>query len=195
MCRKEKMKSFKIFLILLFLSFFNGIMAVELFQSVPIEKATIYQTGTSKIYCTNCGMHLPTFYKTSHMIKLKNGQFRQYCSISCLMEEMEITTLRNKHDEIDKILVVDVSSLKYIDAKQAYYVVGSKKKGTLSSVSKYAFKEKIEAENFMFENGGTLTNFDGAYSTAMINFVQSSNMKLAKKDNVQIQGKIQCIKN
>lgn len=189
------MRSFKITLIVLFLSFFNGIMAMELFQSVPIEKAVIYQTGTSKIYCPNCGMHLPTFYKTSHMIKLKNGEFRQYCSLSCLIEEMEITALRNRHDEIEKILVVDVPSLQYINAKEAYYVVGSKKKGTLSFVSKYAFKEKIEAENFIFANGGILTNFDGAYSTAMINFVQSSNMKLAKKDNVQTKGESQCIKH
>lgn len=192
------MKVVRMIAISLLFGTMSTLFAIEMFQSVPLEKATIYQKGDSKIYCPNCGMHLPKFYKTSHMVKLKNGEFRQYCSLYCLIEEMEITTLRDKHDEIEKILVVDVISLKYIDAKQAYYVVGSKKKGTMSIISKYAFKEKIEAENFMFENGGTLTNFDGAYSTAMINFVKNSNMKFAKNDKVktiQREEDIKCIKN
>ena len=44
--------------------------------------------------------------------------------------------------EKDSIKVVDASTQKLIDAQQAFYVVGSKVKGTMSKVSKLAFASK-----------------------------------------------------
>jgi nitrous oxide reductase accessory protein NosL len=156
-----------------------------MYQSVPVKQAKIYQDGEAKMYCPNCGMYLPKFYKTSHMAKLKDGSVRQYCSIYCLVEESEITTLRGKKDSIDKIMVVDVESLKYIDVKDAHYVVGSKKAGTMTFVSKYAFKSKESAQKFATKNGGQLMNFEQAYNVALTDFAKDT-AKVYKKRSTKM---------
>ena len=55
--------------------------------------------------------------------------------------------------------VVDNTTLKFIDANQAYYVVGSKKPGTMSMVSKYAFGTKSAAEAFAKKFGGKIMKY------------------------------------
>lgn len=52
------------------------------YQSVPSSKAMLVQKGEKKDECIICGMHLATFYKTSHAAETKDGTKRQYCSIN-----------------------------------------------------------------------------------------------------------------
>lgn len=153
----------------------------KMFQSVHPSETTIIQEGKDKMYCPNCGMNLAKFWKTSHAVEFKDGTTRQFCGIYCLAEQLEITLLRGKEDTIKKYLVVDVASKKYVDAKKAYYVVGSNKKGTMTTTSKYAFKDKEEAEDFQIENGGEITDFDGAYKIALKGFARDTGMVAAKR--------------
>ncbi len=155
--------------------------AMKMFQSVPESQADIKQSGKDKMYCPNCGMYLPKFWKTSHAVQFNDGSFRQFCSIYCLVEQMEITELRDKKDTVKKILVVDVPSLKYIDATKAFYVVGSKKSGTMTVTSKYAFKNEADAKKFVSKNGGELTNYKGAYNIAIKDFARDTGLVLAKR--------------
>lgn len=141
-----------------------------MFQSVPVKDAVILQTGKDKNDCPACGMHIPQFYKTSHAVKLKNGEYRQYCSLYCLVDEMEFEYLKDKKDQIEQILVVDTKTLKYIDVKKAFYVVGSKKPGTMSMTSEYAFEKKADAEAFQKENGGEITDYAGVYKIKLKDF-------------------------
>lgn len=152
-----------------------------MFQTVPEDKAVILQQGQDKMYCPNCGMYLPKFYKTTHAVELNDGTHRQYCSIYCLVEEMELTVLRGKHDTIKQILVVDVPSLKYVDAKTATYVVGSSKKGTMTTTSKYAFANVDDAKAFAAQNGGEVTDFDSAYNTALKDFAKDTGLVKATR--------------
>lgn len=152
-----------------------------MFQTVPEDKAVILQQGQDKMYCPNCGMYLPKFYKTTHAVELNDGTYRQYCSIYCLVEEMELTVLRGKHDSVKKILVVDVPSLKYIDAKTATYVVGSSKAGTMTTTSKYAFANADDAKAFAAENGGEVTDFDTAYNIALKDFAKDTGLVRAMR--------------
>jgi copper chaperone NosL len=169
----------------LFLVMFLAIVGAnaKMFQSVPKQEATILQIGKDKMYCPNCGMYIPKFYKTSHVARLKDGTIRQYCSMYCLVEEFEITKYRGKKDLLDKVMVVDVSSLKYIDAKSAYYVVGSKVKGTMTMMSKYAFAKKSDAEAFNKKNGGKILNFDQAYETALTDFAKDTALVYKKRSS------------
>ena len=169
----------KLLIVLLVLT--GALYAKGMFQSVPEKDATILQTGAEKMYCPACGMHLPKFWKTSHAVELKDGTHRQYCSIHCVVEEFEMTVLRGKRDTVKKIMVVDVTSGKYTDVKDATYVVGSKKPGTMTVQSKYAFKDPKAAEKFAKEFGGEVTNFDGAYKVAMDGFARDTGMVLAKR--------------
>ncbi len=145
-----------------------------MFQSVPMDKATILQKGKNKMHCSNCGMKLPMFYKTNHVAKV-DGKVTQFCSIHCVADVMR------KGKSVSDIKVVDTNSLKFIDAKSAFYVVGSNKKGTMSGVSKYAFSTKAEAKKFSEANGGKVMSFSEALEVANIDFTKPMKMKMMKK--------------
>jgi nitrous oxide reductase accessory protein NosL len=123
------------------------------FQAVSPDKAVILQEGDAKMYCPKCGMTLPMFYKTNHAAHV-NGKVEQYCSIHCLAETMA------SGGKVTDIKVVDNTTLKFVDASKAWYVLGSSKAGTMTMTSKYAFANKSEAEAFAKEFGGKVMNFE-----------------------------------
>ena len=151
----------------------QGKKMMKMFQTVPAGKATILQKGKAKMFCPECGMTLPMFYKTNHAATV-NGKVKQYCSIHCVVDDMK------KGSKLTDIKVVDVTSLKFIPAEKAFYVVGSGKKGTMTMVSKYAFANKADAEAFAKANGGKVTDFNGAMEEAKKDFAKDSKM-IAKK--------------
>ncbi|MBU1657943.1 nitrous oxide reductase accessory protein NosL [bacterium] len=135
----------------------------KIFQSVEEKDATLVQKGKNKGSCSRCGMDLVKFYKTSHIAEHEGTHF-QYCSIHCLEEHLgnEITLKNPK--------VVDVVSLKLIPVSDAHYVVGSKIRGTMSRVSKYAFLNLEDAKKFQTKNGGEIMDFNGALEKAKEDF-------------------------
>lgn len=155
----------------------------KMFKSVSDSQATILQDDEAKMYCINCGMYLPKFYKTNHAVKFKNGKYRQFCSIYCLVEQLELTDLRGKEDTIEDIIVVDTKSLKFIPAKEAFYVVGSSVPGTMTVTSKYAFKTKSDAAAFQEKHGGELVTYKEAYQIALKDFARDTGLVLAKRDS------------
>lgn len=122
---------------------------------------TLVQSGEKKQWCSVCGMSLKKFYKTSHVAYLNDGTPRQYCSLRCLVEDHLIN-----QTDISNSKVVDAVSEKLISTKDAFYVVGSKVKGTMSKVSKLAFAKKTDAQEFIKKMGGELKNFKQAYDIA-----------------------------
>ena len=157
--------------------FISTIQANEhkMFQSVNVKDATLVKSGSAKNFCNVCGMHLSKFYKTNHTTEFKNGHKEQYCSLRCQ------SVIHKEHKEkINTIKVVDTNSLKFIDAKKAFYVVGSSKKGTMSSISKYAFLTKKEAKKFQSKFGGKIHNFKETIKIAQDNLSIDKN-KLDKK--------------
>ena len=161
--------------IFIFVFISTNIFAQDMFQTVEAKDATLVKTDSSKEFCNVCGMHLTKYYKTNHSAEFKNGHKEQYCSLHCYAEVQ-----KNYEDKIKQTLVVDTNSLKLIDAKKAFYVVGSSKESTMSMVSEYAFLNKEEALKFQKEFGGEIHNFD-------------ESLKLSKdrleKDNVALNEK------
>lgn len=162
----------KLVVILLFSTLFfgcaqkNSMPTHKMFQSVDEKQAVLVQDGKEKRYCERCGMDLVKFYKTSHITEDSNGKKHQYCSIHCLEEHLgEGITLKNPK-------VVDVASLKFVDVTEVHYVVGSKVHGTMSRVSKYAFKNLDDAKKFQEKNGGQITDFSGALLKAKEDFLK-----------------------
>ncbi len=152
---------------------------MKMFQSVSKEKATLLQDGKAKVFCPECGMTLPMFYKTNHAATV-DGKVKQYCSLHCLAEDLQ------KGTKLTEMKVVDVTTLKFIPVEKAIYVVGSRKKGTMSAVSKYAFAKKADAEAFAKANGGKVTDFNGALKAAKAEFAKDSQM-IAKKQAMMAQ--------
>lgn len=125
----------------------------KLFQSVDEKDVLLVQEGKEKEYCVRCGMKLSRYYKTSHKAEVEDKKF-QYCSFHCLEEHLG-EGIRVKNPQ-----VIDVAHLKYISVMDAFYVVGSKKKGTMSRVSKYAFSSLEEAKKFQRLYGGEIMDFN-----------------------------------
>ncbi len=137
----------------------HGKMMPKNFRMVPMGKAQILQKGEAKMYCPKCGMTLPMFYRTNHAAKV-NGKTEQFCSMHCLVEEIK------SGKKVTDIQVVDNSTLKFIPAEKAWYVVGSSKPATMSKVSKYAFGTKEAAEAFAEKFGGKVMPFDAVLKMA-----------------------------
>jgi nitrous oxide reductase accessory protein NosL len=136
-----------------------------MFQTVSEKDAILVQEGKDKRYCARCGMDLVRFYKTSHTAE-QDGKPVQYCSIHCLEEHLgQGVTLKNPK-------VVDVSTLKLISIADAYYIVGSSKRGTMSRVSKYAFGNLEDAKKFQKLYGGEIMDFKGAQEKAKEDFIK-----------------------
>lgn len=154
------------------------------FRAVAMDKAQIVQSGKAKMFCNVCGMTLPMFYKTNHSAEV-DDKTHQYCSIHCMHEEAMSKGLHVKNPK-----VVDNNSLKFIPSTDAFYVVGSKKPGTMSTVSKYAFATKNTADAFAKKFGGEVKTYeevsklvkDGlAKDIAMIKKRQAKAAKMGKK--------------
>ena len=135
----------------------------RMFQTVDAKDATLVQDGKNKQYCVICGMDLVKFYKTSYSATYNEKEY-QYCSIHCLSDHL------GEGIELKNPKVVDVVTLKMIPVLEAYYVVGSKKKGTMSKVSKYAFSSLEAAEIFQSKYGGEVMDFYGALEKAKEDF-------------------------
>jgi len=138
----------------------------KMFQTVAKKDAILVQKGDKKEHCAICGMNLVMFYKTSHVATDSNGTAHQYCSLHCLADHL------SQGAELENPQVVDVTSLKFIPVQEAYYVVGSKKRGTMSKVSKYAFKSLDDAKKFQAQNGGKIVDFYSAWQIAKKDFHQ-----------------------
>jgi nitrous oxide reductase accessory protein NosL len=161
---------------------------MKMFQSVDASKATLLKKDATKMFCTACGMSLPMFYKTNHAAKI-NGVDQQYCSIHCVADEIE-----NNHVPLKDIRVVDVSSLKFIDASKATYVVGSDVKGTMTMVSKYAFALSDDAKAFAKKHGGTVMTFEQMYAQVKHALAKESMMIGKKQQKMAQKGKMMVAK-
>jgi len=134
-----------------------------MFQSVSPQEAILTQNTKDKESCVRCGMNLIMYYKTSHAAHDEKHHY-QYCSIHCLDEHVwEGITLENPQ-------VVAVDSLKFIPVGDAFYVVGSNVRGTMTRVSKYAFLNEAMAKEFQAKNGGEIMNFQEALDVTRKDF-------------------------
>jgi len=135
-----------------------------MYQTVAKKDAVLVQKGKNKEHCFICGMNLVKFYKTSHVATDSSGKVHQYCSLHCLADDLR------KGAQLKNPKVVDLKSLKFIPVQEAYYVVGSKKPGTMSRISKYAFKSIKDARKFQAKNGGKIVDFYSAWQEAKKDF-------------------------
>jgi len=135
----------------------------RMFQTVDKKDAILVQDGKNRQYCVICGMDLVKFYKTSYAATYNDKEY-QYCSLHCLADHL------GEGIELKNPKVVDVTTLKLIPVLEAYYVVGSRKKGTMSKVSKYAFSTLKAAEIFQSKYGGEIMDFYGALEKAKEDF-------------------------
>ncbi|HEY6871203.1 MAG TPA: nitrous oxide reductase accessory protein NosL [Geobacteraceae bacterium] len=113
--------------------------------------------------CQQCGMDRVVFARSRMIVTYADGTEFATCSIHCAAEEMN----EHKGKQVKSLQVADYASRKLVDAKAATWVVGGKKHGVMTSLAKWAFARKEDAEKFVQENGGRVTTFDEAMSLAL----------------------------
>jgi nitrous oxide reductase accessory protein NosL len=112
--------------------------------------------------CQLCGMDRSVFNYSRAIVTFEDGSSTATCSINCAYEAVT----RNQAKKIRNIQVADYATKKLIDAKKAAWVVGGKKRGVMSSIAKWAFSKKKDAENYVKEFGGKVTGFDEAWKAS-----------------------------
>ncbi len=175
----------KLFLYLAIALVFSLNLDAKSFSKVASSEPVLIQEGKEKPWCPICGMNIKMFYKTSHASKLENGTKRQYCSIRCLAVDMQEYGI-----DTSATVVVDAKTQKLINAKEAFYVVGSRISGTMSKVSKLAFAKESDAKEFKKKHRGKIVNFDTALKMAQKSLKSDIAMvKKKKKKKVYPMGK------
>ena len=167
----------KISLLLLFFTLFSFTLVAQNFTKVASSKPVLMQSGKSKAWCPVCGMSLKMFYKTSHTSKTHNETSKHYCSMRCLVLDM-----KNHDINTDTIKVVDAKSEELIDANTAFYVLGSKIAGTMTKVSKLAFKNESDAKEFVKKYRGKVVSFEKALLEAKVSLASDIEMITKKKE-------------
>jgi hypothetical protein len=80
--------------------------------------------------------------------------------------------------KVSDVKVVDNSTLKFMDAAKAFYVVGSSKPATMAKkISKYAFGTKEAADKFAAEFGGAVMGYEDTLASAKKDFENDTKAK------------------
>lgn len=132
--------------------------------------------------CHNCGMTRPMWARTWFTYENSQGAY-QVCSFHCLAETALMAGEEPKNVKVALYRTPD----KMIPANQAYFVIGSKAKGTMTMVSKPAFASEGEAKAFSDQCGGKVARYPEALKAAK-NSIDKENQKIAK--NRKRKGKI-----
>jgi copper chaperone NosL len=112
--------------------------------------------------CQRCGMNRTAFARSRMLVTYSDGTSTGTCSLHCTAEELKAS--RGK--KVKTIQVADYPTEKLINAKSAIWVIGGKKAGVMTSVAKWAFARKQDAQAFIKENGGKVATFDEALKKA-----------------------------
>ena len=116
--------------------------------------------------CQHCGMDRDRFAHSRMLVTYADGTSAATCSIACVVTEMK----HNPGKAITSVQVADYESKKLIDARKAFWVLGGKKHGVMTSVAKWAFSARPGAEKFVQENGGRITGYDEVLAAARKEF-------------------------
>jgi nitrous oxide reductase accessory protein NosL len=126
--------------------------------------------------CPHCGMLRPMWGRT--WIAFENSEGKsQACSFHCLAD----VALKAGEDPKNVQVALYLNPEKTIPAQQAFFVIGSKAKGTMTMKSKIAFPSKAEAEKFAASCGGEVAGFQKALTMAKAGIAKENPMLLSKR--------------
>ena len=123
----------------------------------PLKPANKAFTGR----CSNCGMVRAMWARTWKTFENSKGGF-EVCSFTCLAK----FAAKNGENptKVKQALYHDPQTM--VAAEKAFFVVGSKAKGTMTKTSKLAFASRKEAQNFAGTCGGEVMGFQKTFELA-----------------------------
>jgi copper chaperone NosL len=109
--------------------------------------------------CKQCGMNRTAFAHSRMIVTYDDGSSAGTCSLNCIVSDMKTA----KGKTVTSYQVADYNSKKLIDAKTATWVIGGSKNGVMTSVAKWAFADRKDADAFIKQYGGKTATFDDAF--------------------------------
>lgn len=107
-------------------------------------------------------MSRKAFSHSRMVIEYADGTTVATCSLHCATTALAKDAGKGKA----ALKVADYYGKQLIPAESAVWVIGGSKRGVMTGTAKWAFAEKGEAERFVKENGGTVTDFAAASRAA-----------------------------
>jgi len=120
--------------------------------------------------CHNCGMMRPMWARTFYEYKVNNEK-KEVCSLHCLAE----SNINSGMEPQDIKVALYLDPYTMVPAASAFYVLGSKARGTMTMKSKLAFGSKEKAQAFAAQCGGEVTTFEPAFRLAKASFTKENN--------------------
>jgi len=112
--------------------------------------------------CENCGMDRKAYGFSRMLIQYEDGSAVGVCSLHCAVVKLDA----NPGRKVKSLLVADRDSRTLINAEQAIWVMGGKKRGVMTQRPKWAFGSKDGAEAFIKAYGGKLATWAEALAAA-----------------------------
>ena len=126
--------------------------------------------------CPNCGMVRPMWARTWFTFENSEGK-SQACSFHCLADR----ALKSGEEPNNVHTAIYLKPEKMIPVEQAFFVVGSKAKRTMTMKSKLAFPSKAEAETFVGSCGGEVVEYAKALTMAKAGIAKENPMLLKRR--------------
>jgi nitrous oxide reductase accessory protein NosL len=126
--------------------------------------------------CPNCGMGRPMWARTWFTFENSEGK-SQACSFHCLGD----VALKSGEDPKNVKVALYLHPEKTVPAEQAFFVVGSQAKGTMTMKSKIALASKDEALKFAESCGGEVVDFRQALTLAKAAIAKENPMLMKKR--------------
>ncbi len=156
---------------------------------VGLASLVMVNAGDQK-WCPLCSMNLKMFWKTNHWLTFADGKEVGYCSIHCAS-----IVHKKKGREIKGWKAVDYDSKKLIDARKAFFLIGSDLPGTMTATSKLAFASREVAERYQKKHGGSVGTFEDALKRAVADLGPDKSMLTKKVAKISLMGKKLAQKN
>jgi len=126
--------------------------------------------------CPNCGMMRAMWARTWKTFRL-DGDRLEACSFHCLADQ----TLKSGQMLGDVQTALFLQPRGMVSAREAWYVVGSEAKGTMTMVSKAAFPSRSRAINFARSCGGEVLNYEATFQMARETVAKENGMIDSKR--------------
>jgi nitrous oxide reductase accessory protein NosL len=132
--------------------------------------------------CPYCGMDRKQFNRTRHLIWYSDDRVDGTCSVHCTALALSVNM-----DLAPKAIYAADAGAKdevkpLIDADKAFFLVGSKLPPVMSRTSKYAYASRETAEAVKAEQGGEVTDFDGALKASYLDMAADTAMIRKKRE-------------
>ena len=122
--------------------------------------------------CKYCGMDREKFAHSRMLIEYDDASQVGTCSLHCAAIDLALNLDKTPRT----IWVGDYNTKNLVNAEKAFWAIGGGKPGVMTKRAKWAFAEKVDAEKFIKENGGTPGDFDAALKAAYEDIADDTKM-------------------